>query len=189
MSRIIPFVISVAAACGFAAALHAESPRRAPNIVFILADDLGWADLGCYGNKFNETPNLDRLAKHGLRFTDFYAAAPVCSPTRAAIMSGQYQARFGLTAHIPGHWKPFEKLAEPPNALHLPRNLTTLAEALRAAGYATGHLGKWHLGSGKCYAPKDRGFDTAFEFTGHTVPGPKQDPPSKTPKRTAEYLA
>src|SRR5690349_22245355 len=87
---------------------------RPPNVVLILADDLGWADLGCYGNHFNETPRIDRLAAQGLRFTDFYAAAPVCSPTRAALQSGRYQARFGLTAHIPGHWRPFEKLAEPP---------------------------------------------------------------------------
>src|SRR5687768_18481659 len=93
------------------------APR--PNFVLILADDLGWADLGCYGNRFNETPRLDRLASEGLRFTDFYAAGAVCSPTRAAILSGQYQARFGLTAHIAGHWRPFEKLAEPPTALGL----------------------------------------------------------------------
>src|SRR5207244_4173513 len=100
-------------------------PAALPNIIFILADDLGWADLGCYGNRFNETPNIDRLATQAMRFTDFYAAAPVCSPTRAAILTGQYQARFGLTAHIPGHWKPFEKLAEPPPALHLPAGIAT----------------------------------------------------------------
>src|SRR6266566_4137989 len=75
-----------------------DSPEPA-NVVFILADDLGWADLGCYGNKFNESPNIDRLASEGVRFTQFYAAGPVCSPTRASVMSGQYPARFGLTAH------------------------------------------------------------------------------------------
>src|SRR3954466_5053845 len=96
--------------------LCAVARAEQPNIVFILADDLGWADLGCYGNRFNETPNIDRLAKQGMRFTNFYAAAPVCSPTRAAIMAGQYPARLGLTAHIPGHWRPFEKLVEPPIA-------------------------------------------------------------------------
>jgi uncharacterized sulfatase len=173
----------------FAAAGPAAAEQRKPNIVIILADDLGWADLGCYGNRFNETPNLDRLAAEGLRFTDFYAAGPVCSPTRAALLTGQYQARFGLTAHIPGHWRPFERLVEPPNATHLPADVVTLAERLRAEGYATAHLGKWHLGSGKGHGPRDRGFDVAFEFTGHTVPGPRQDPPAKTPKRTAEDLA
>lgn len=159
-----------------------------PNIILVLADDLGWADLGCYGNRFNETPNLDRLAAQGIRFTQFYAAGPVCSPTRASIISGQYQARFGLTAHIPGHWKPFEKLAEPPNALSLPHEVITIAEKLRQAGYATAHFGKWHLG-GKGSGPKDHGFEAAFDFTGHTVPGPRQDPPGKTPKRMTEYTA
>ena len=85
---------------------------RPPNIVLILADDLGWADLGCYGNAFNETPNIDRLAAQGLRFTQFYASGPVCSPTRAGLQTGRHQARYGLTVHIPGHWRPFERLVE-----------------------------------------------------------------------------
>jgi uncharacterized sulfatase len=165
----------------------ADEPRR-PNLVLIVADDLGWADLGCYGNRFNETPNLDRLALQGMRFTDFYASGAVCSPTRASIMSGQYQARFGLTAHIPGHWKPFERLAEPPTALAMPREIVTVAETLRDAGYATAHFGKWHLG-GKGFSPKDQGFQRAIELGGHTIPGPRQEPPSKSPKRLAEYLA
>src|SRR5438874_1270781 len=80
----------------------AAQERRKPNMVVILADDLGWADLGCYGNRFNESPHIDRLAKQGVRFSDFYAAAPVCSPTRASILTGQYPARLGMTAHIPG---------------------------------------------------------------------------------------
>jgi uncharacterized sulfatase len=169
------------------AMLPLAAADRTPNIVFILADDLGWADLGCYGNRFNETPNIDRLATQGVRFTDYYAAAPVCSPTRASIISGQYPARFGLTAHIPGHWKPFEKLAEPPCALSLPRRLATIPGRLREAGYTTAHFGKWHLG-GKDSSPKDHGFDIAFEYVGHTVPGPRQDPPGRTPKRLAEYI-
>jgi len=156
--------------------------------VLILADDLGWADLACYGNKFNETPRLDKLAAQGLRFTDFYASAPVCSPTRASIQSGQYQARFGLTAHIPGHWRPFEKLAEPPCALELPLEIVTLAKRLRQAGYATGYFGKWHLG-GTGFGPRQHGFDQVFEFTGHTVPGPRQEPSGKQPRRAADYLA
>ncbi len=162
--------------------------KRKPNIVLVLADDLGWADLGCYGNRFNETPNIDRLAKQGLRFTDFYAAAPVCSPTRASILTGLYPARLGLTAHIPGHWRPFEKLAEPPNAQALPRSAGTVAAQLKAAGYATALFGKWHLG-GKGSGPSAFGFDAVFEFMGHTVPGPRQDPPVAAPRRTADYLA
>src|SRR5688572_25812076 len=86
-------------------AAAATAPAK-QNIILILADDLGWADLSCYGNTFNETPNIDRMAKQGVRFTQFYAG-PVCSPTRASIQSGQNQARVGITVHIPGHWKPF----------------------------------------------------------------------------------
>src|SRR5262249_33886989 len=138
------------------ARIFAEPVTR-PNVVLILADDLGWADLGCYGNRFNESPHIDRLAREGMRFTSFYAAAPVCSPTRAAILSGQYPARLGLTAHIPGHWRPFERLVEPPIAQQLPLEIQTIAETLREAGYAAGHFGKWHLG-GKGFGPRDQGF-------------------------------
>jgi hypothetical protein len=77
-----------------------------PNIILIFIDDLGWADVGCYGNDFVDTPRVDRLAAEGVRFTDFYAAGAVCSPTRCAVQSGQNQARIGITAHIPGHWRP-----------------------------------------------------------------------------------
>lgn len=157
-----------------------------PNIVMIVADDLGWADLGCYGNRFNESPNIDRLAQEGTKFTQFYAM-PVCSPTRASIQSGQNPARFGLTAHIPGHWKPFEKLVEPPCALAMPHDVYALPQALKDAGYATGHFGKWHLG-GKGSQPGDFGYDEVFEFIGHAIPGPRVVPPQKQPKRTAEYI-
>jgi arylsulfatase A len=163
----------------------AAAAERPPNVVLVLADDLGWADLGCYGNTFNETPRIDKLATQGLRFTDCYAY-PVCSPTRAAIQTGQNPARLGLTAHIPGHWRPFEKLAEPPIALDLPRDVATVAERLHAAGYATGYFGKWHLGSP---GPGRRGYDEAFESQGHAVPGPRQEPPARQPRRAAEYLA
>jgi uncharacterized sulfatase len=180
---------ALAAALGPALAFAADTAApKPPNVVLILADDLGWADLGCYGNKFNETPRLDRFAADGLRFTDFYAAGAVCSPTRAAIMSGRYQARFGLTAHIPGHWRPFEKLAEPPPALELPLEVVTLAERLRDAGYATGYFGKWHLG-GRGFGPREQGFDTVVEFNGHTVPPARQTPPGKEPRRACDYLA
>jgi len=113
--------------------LASESTRR-PNIIFILADDLGWAELGCYGNTFNETPNLDKLAKQGMRFTDAYAAAPVCSPYRAALMTGQYPARVGITDYL-----------RPNDKNHLSTKYVTIAEALKNTGYATGIIGKWHL--------------------------------------------
>jgi len=119
--------------------------RKAPNILFILADDMGWADAGCYGNTFVETPVIDRLATEGMRFTDAYAA-PVCSPTRSSIQTGQYTARTGIYDFIPGHWRPYEKLIPPPNRLALPLESTTLAEALAPGGYVATSIGKWHLG-------------------------------------------
>jgi len=119
-------------------------------------DDLGWKDLGCYGSPFYETPNLDRLARSGMRFTDAYAAAPVCSPTRASIMSGKYPARVGLTNFIGGGAK--GRLIDAPYIDHLPLDETSLAAALRAGGYATWHVGKWHLG-GAPYHPDRHGFD------------------------------
>ncbi len=110
---------------------------RQPNIVFIMADDLGWGELGCYGNTFNETPHLDRLASSGARFTQAYAAAPVCSPTRASIMTGQYPARVGITDFLP----PSEKT----DRFLDPAAYVTLNEALATRGYHTGIIGKWHL--------------------------------------------
>lgn len=164
-----------------------------PNIVLVLVDDLGWADLPCYGNKFHETPTVDRLAREGMRFTDFYASGAVCSPTRAGIQSGQYQARFGLTAHIPGHWRPFEKLTEPPNAPHMPREIVTVAEALKTADYATGYFGKWHLGpvsdgSKPSFGPLDQGYDTAVVTSGRHF-APRFTTTPKTQVADGAYLA
>ncbi len=156
-----------------------------PNIVLILADDLGWADLPAYGNTFNETPRLDRLAREGLRFTQFYAG-PVCSPTRANLQSGRDQARFGITQHIPGHRRPYARLIDPVVPSHLPLEVETFAERLRAAGYVTGYFGKWHLG-GDGFAPTDQGWDKAIEFTGNTVP--PRIAGSTTPRRSADFLA
>ena len=155
-----------------------------PNIILILADDLGWADLGCYGNTFNETPNIDRLAQQGVRFTQFYAG-PVCSPTRANIQSGQNQARLGITVHIPGHWRPFEKLVEPPVALNLPLEIETFAERLGAAGYQTGYLGKWHLGDAG-FGPAEQGWKIVTETQGNVVP--PRIAAGDPPRRTAEFL-
>jgi arylsulfatase A len=129
------------------------------NVVVILADDLGWADLGCYGSSYHKTPNLDRLAAQGLRFTDAYAAAPVCSPTRAALMTGLHPARLNLTDWLPGRPdRPDQKLLRPKIINELPASVVTLAAALKKAGYTTGSIGKWHLG-GKGASPTDRGFD------------------------------
>ncbi|MBD0254216.1 MAG: sulfatase [Cytophagales bacterium] len=130
-----------------------------PNVVFILADDLGWSDLGCYGNRFHETPHLDALARDGMRFTDAYAASPVCSPSRAAILTGKHPARLGITDWLPGRTdRNSQQLLRPPLPPGLPLPETTLAEVFKAAGYATAHLGKWHLG-GQGLLPGQQGFD------------------------------
>ena len=130
-----------------------------PNIVLILADDLGQRDLACYGSKFYRTPNIDRIAAEGMRFTDYYAACPVCSPTRASIMTGQYPARLNLTDWLPGRGdRPDQKLARPQIIDHLPDGIATLPRSLKDAGYTTGIIGKWHLG-GVGHEPKTAGFD------------------------------
>jgi arylsulfatase A len=133
--------------------------NKRPNIVFILIDDMGWTDLGCYGSRFHETPNIDRLASEGMKFTDAYAACPVCSPTRASILAGQYPARVGITDFIPGHQRPWEKLRVPENQLFLPLESVTIAEILKNSGYSTGYIGKWHLGNQKIHQPNQQGFD------------------------------
>ncbi|MDA0766178.1 MAG: sulfatase [Verrucomicrobia bacterium] len=156
-----------------------------PNLILILADDLGWADLGCYGNTFNETPHLDRFARDGMRFTQFYAG-PVCSPTRCNLQSGQDQARFGITQHIPGHQRPFARLADPAVPRQMPLEVETFAECLAKAGYATGYFGKWHLG-GAGFGPADQGWQTALECNGNTQP-PKVTGSAKT-LRTTDFLA
>ena len=149
-SRVLAAVLLVTAVAGAA-------PK--PNVVFILADDLGWADLGCYGSKYHKTPNLDRLAAEGTRFTQAYAACPVCSPTRAAILTGQYPARLGITDWLPGRPdRPDQKLARPKLVTDLPADLPNLAKLFKQAGYTTGLIGKWHLG-GPDAIPQKRGFD------------------------------
>jgi arylsulfatase A len=174
---------SLLSACLLLAPAAPAAVTAQPNIILILADDLGWADLGCYGNPFNETPHIDRLASEGVRFTRFYAG-PVCSPTRANVQSGQDQARFGITQHIPGHKRPFAKLVDPAVPLQLPLEVETFAERLSTAGYATGYFGKWHLG-GTGFGPADQGWQTAVECHGHTTPASITG--SET-RRTAEFL-
>ena len=119
------------------------------NIVVIMADDLGWKDLHCYGNELVDTPSLDQLAKEGMLFTNGYAAAAVCSPTRAAMMTGQAPARIHLTNHAPGHKAGFtlkgSDLEEAPSVRNLDLSYETVAETLQKKGYKTAHVGKWHL--------------------------------------------
>jgi arylsulfatase A-like enzyme len=133
------------------------------NILFILVDDLGWADLGYNGSTFYETPNIDKLAASGVVFTDAYAASPICSPSRAAIMSGKYPARLNLTDYIPGNqfYGPHknQKLASQPFKLQLDLEEYTIAEAFKDAGYNTFFAGKWHLGEEEKYYPQQQGFD------------------------------
>jgi uncharacterized sulfatase len=136
-------------------------------MVFILADDLGWHQLSSYGSDFYETPNIDRLAAEGMKFTDAYAACCVCSPTRASIMTGKYPARLHLTNFIPGYRDDGE-MVPPKYKRYLELEETTIAEALKELGYATGHFGKWHLNKDKKYSPGrpgdpgSQGFDDVF---------------------------
>ena len=141
-------LIAVAAAClvaGCANPHGGDSAPAPPNFVILLVDDLGWTDLGCYGSDFYETPNIDRLAADGVRFTHGYAACTVCSPTRAALLTGLYPGRTNVTDWIPGHRRPDAKLKPPDWTMRLEHRYTSLAEALRSQGYRTAHVGKWHL--------------------------------------------
>ena len=151
------FLASLAAP--FAAVPFALAQRKQPNIVLILLDDLGWRDFGCYGHAFHETPNIDGLARDGVRFTQSYAACCVCSPTRASIQTGKYPARLHLTDWIPGRkqW-PTAKVLTPAFEQQLPRAEKTIAEYLKPAGYRTASIGKWHLG-GDGFLPTDQGYD------------------------------
>lgn len=139
--------------------LHAADPPRKPNFIVILIDDMGWGDLGYAGSDFYETPNIDRLAKEGLIFTQGYSSCPVCSPTRASLMTGKYPARLHLTDWLPGRKDmPNQKLARPPILQHLPLEEVTIAEMLKPAGYTSASVGKWHLGN-MGFLPTDQGFD------------------------------
>ena len=140
-------------------AAHAARALEKPNIIIFLIDDLGATDVGCFGSKFYETPNIDRLAKDGCRFTQTYAACTVCSPTRAAIITGKYPARLHITDWIAGHNRPFAKLAIPDWQQELPKTEMTIAQHLGAAGYRTCAIGKWHLSPG---GPAAHGFDVAI---------------------------
>jgi len=151
--------------------LKAAEPTRM-NIVLFLIDDLGWMDLGCQGSTFYQTPNIDRLARQGARFTDAYAACAVCSPTRAAILTGKYPARIMLTDWLPdGRWNPKARLQTGRFIRALPLEELTLAEALREGGYRTASIGKWHLGSEPFSLPEHHGFDVNVAGNAHGAPG------------------
>lgn len=153
----VPRVVRATLFCLATSVCAIAAPRL--NVVFILADDLGWHDLGCYGSTFYATPHVDQLAHDGLRFTQAYAACNVCSPTRASIMTGKYPARLHLTDWLPGRPdNPHQLLLRPSLPTHLALSEFTIAEAFAQAGYTTCFIGKWHLG-GKGYYPSDQGFD------------------------------
>src|SRR5437016_744738 len=158
------------------------------NIIFILADDLGWADLGCYGSKFYETPNLDKLARSGMRFTQAYAACCVCSPTRASIMTGKYPTRTGITDFIGG--TKVKKLLPAPNQNHLALEEVTIAEAVREGGYTNFFAGKWHLGAGQ-YSPNAQGFGPGLTGDGQFYYPPSDQPPPdhKDDPKTTDRIA
>ena len=152
------FAAFVLAGLASTSSVCTAADRTRPNVILILIDDMGWTDLGCHGSKFYETPHIDRLAASGMRFTQGYSACTVCSPTRAAVMTGKYPARLHITDWIEGHKRPFAKLKVPDWTKHLPHDTLTMAEVFQANGYATCHVGKWHLG-GEEFWPTTHGFD------------------------------
>lgn len=155
--------------------LGAESPKNGttslPNIVFFLADDLGWTGLGCFGSDLYETPHLDELARRGMRFTNAYSACTVCSPTRASVMTGMYPARLRCTDFIAGQNRPFAKLKIPDWTKRLDTSHLTIAEWLQGRGYRTGHVGKWHLSSNDRAVKGTDALSQGFEVSVQKPPG------------------
>lgn len=167
--------------CAMHPGMAQEKKNKKPNIVFILADDLGWMDVSINGSKYYETPNIERLAKRGMTFTNAYTASHLCSPTRASILTGQYPERFHLTTPS-GHMPPnpdiplmkdqaaqWNKVITPASRTFMPLENITIAEKLKVAGYATGFVGKWHLGQDP-YNPENQGF--GYNVAGGPNPGP-----------------
>ncbi len=195
-------LMALFAAIGFVpqAAFAADAPRR-PNILLFLIDDMGWMDLACQGNKRIDTPNIDRFASQGMRFTDAYSAAPVCSPTRAAILTGKSPARLHITTHLPGGFVPKNSKWGPADVLqHLPLAHVTIAERLKASGYRTAFLGKWHVASKgdrdrgldkEDFYPKAQGFDLNIGGCHYGGPPTYFDPyriPTLASRKEGEYL-
>jgi arylsulfatase A-like enzyme len=192
---------------------QAGAAPRPPNVVIVLVDDLGWTDLACFGSRYYETPNLDRLAAGGMRFTNAYAACAVCSPTRAAVQTGRYPARLGVTdwirARFQGGKMPADgknpsgytggnrKVLCPKNALWMELDEVTIAEALKPAGYTSCYIGKWHLGMDPQY-PDKQGYDENHGGCDYGQPPSYFDPytnkrltqgiPTLKPRKTGEYL-
>ncbi|WP_109831301.1 sulfatase [Reichenbachiella versicolor] len=148
-----------------------ETAIKKPNVVLFVVDDLGWTDAATFGSDLYQTPNVDRLAEDGVKFTDAYAACTVCSPSRASLMTGKYPATINCTDWITGHKKPFAKMAIPEWTMYMDPKEYTLAEALKDEGYNTIHLGKWHLGETENYWPENQGFDQ--NIAGHSAGSPK----------------
>jgi arylsulfatase A len=210
MRNLLPLV--VCCSFGAAATVHAVE-KRPPNVIVILADDLGWKDLSCQGSKFYRTPNIDRLASQGLRHTKGYAAASICSPTRAALMTGRAPARLGITDWIRARFQsgnpnaarrepteyeggPNQSLLCPPNPFWLELEEVTLAEILKQLGYVTCHIGKWHLGDDDWY-PQHQGFDFNVGGCDFGQPPSYFDPysnkklsgiPHLAPRKAGEFL-
>ena len=170
MARWIACCLFTLLTCGLAAEASANETAAKPNVVFIFADDLGVNDLSCYGRKDQQTPRLDKLATQGMRFTSAYCAQPICSPSRAAVMTGKTPARLHLTTFLPGRADcPSQMLLHPKINMQLPLEHKTVAEYLKDAGYATACVGKWHLG-GAGFSPKDQGFDVVHAGKANTPP-------------------
>jgi arylsulfatase A len=186
MTRFLAFLL-------IAAALRAAAPQK-PNVVLILADDFGWTDLACYGSDLHETPAIDQLARDGMKFTQNYSACTVCSPTRAALMTGKYPARLHITDWIPGSMPDNPKLLVPDWTKFLPTSETTIAKVFKDAGYATAIVGKWHLakvGTSESY-PESLGFDLNIAGTDKPQPptyyAPYKIPTLKPEGKEGEYL-
>ena len=168
--------------------------KARPNILLIMADDLGWMDLQCQDNAKLRTPHLDQLANEGVRFTDAYAAAPVCSPTRAALITGLAPARLKITQHGPdgkSFWPDDRVIQPPPSSNELHHEHITLAERLKSIGYSTGFFGKWHLGNAEKFWPLSHGFDVNHGGCGFGGPPTYFDPyriPTLPPRKAGEYL-
>ena len=200
MQRVCLTTITLAAMAFAMAAtrpgIRAAEPTCKPNIVLLFADDLGWTDLGCFGSTFYETPNLDRLAKQGMRFTSAYTNGPNCAPTRACMISGQYGPRHGIFT-VSDPWrgqKSRRKLIPVPNNTTLPLEKITIAEALKAAGYVSASIGKWHLG-GPGNLPTDQGFDVNIGGSasgspagGYFLPNRMNLPEAKKGEYLTDYL-
>lgn len=156
------------------AATLVTASERLPNIILIMADDLGYGDLGCYGSPVNRTPHIDGLAEDGIRFTDFYASSPICTPSRASLLTACYPRRTGLHEAETGHW-----VLIPRNTRGLDPAETTMAEVLRGKGYATACIGKWHLGDQPPHLPTEHGFDTYYglPYSNDMASGQRGDPP------------